>query len=142
MTIKLKESQNSPDDVTKTTNTGLVNAEFHINLGIAKFRREDYEGALDDFNKAIKIDPQNAKAYFCRGLLKYELEEYQSAIDDFTVVIKINQNHAGAYNYRGNAKLALRYKGSDNDFAKAIDIDRNKALVNPLKDVILSNEEG
>ena len=127
---KLKEYKKIIDNFTET-----------INLGIVKFRREDYEGSLDDFNKAIKIDLQNYEAYYYRALLKYELKEYQNAIDDFTEVIKINQNHAAAYNYRGNAKLALGHKGSDNDFAKAIDIDPNKALVNPLKDKILSNEE-
>lgn len=69
-------------------------AEACFKRGNAKYKLQDYNGALDDYNAAIKLDPNYANAYYTRGFAKKWLKDFKGAIEDYNKAIKFNPNFA------------------------------------------------
>ena len=88
---------------------------------IAKYRQQDYRGAVADFNQAIRLNPQLDLAYYNRGLARYGLQDYRGAVADFDQAIRLNPQDADAYNNRGSVRRELQdYRGAIADFDQAI----------------------
>jgi Flp pilus assembly protein TadD len=47
-----------------------VKPDDYIALGVQKFKKGDYRGALAEYNRAIQLNPNYATAYNYRGFLK------------------------------------------------------------------------
>ena len=91
-------------------------AEKYFKLGLEKYDKKDYQGAIADFDKAIEINPKYADAYNNRGNAKNQLKQYQEAIADYNKAIELNPKNVQAYNNRGLTKhckiLHQRIRGS------------------------------
>ena len=48
----------------------IARADKYFSSGLAKFREENYPGALKDLNKAIDLNPQSFCAYYYRARTK------------------------------------------------------------------------
>lgn len=83
-------------------------AEDWNRTGVAKFNKEDYQGALVDYTKAIELDPNFVIAYYNRGRAYYDLVSYDLAIADYFKAIALDPNFAPAYHSRG---FAYQQKG-------------------------------
>ena len=95
-------------------------------IGIAKAKTEDYEGAIRDFTKAIEIIPYYAGSYDNRGIAKRYIGDYEGAITDHTRAIELNPDCYGAYSNRANAKLEMgNYEGAIADLTKAVELNFN-----------------
>ncbi len=89
--------------------------------GIARFRMQDYSGALEDYNKALTLganttmDVLTAKEfglnssalYYNRGVVLQKLGDLSHAIQDYSEAIRIDPSSARAYYNRGVARIAL-----------------------------------
>ena len=81
--------------------------------GLAKYKLEDYLGAITDYTKALEIDPQFELAYCFRGNAKSKLEDYVGTIEDYTKALEIDPTDASAYYFRSEAKNAMHdYTGA------------------------------
>lgn len=94
-------------------------ASEHVNQGINRLQRGDFQGAIESFNQAIELDPNSALAYGNRGMARVIVGDTPGAIDDFTRVIELDPNDAVAYSSR-----AITYAESGNHEAALSDFDR------------------
>jgi len=59
-------------------------AKFALNeAGKAKFRGQDYDGAIATFQKVIALDPSADEAYYYIGLAQKQNKHYAEALDSF-----------------------------------------------------------
>lgn len=79
----------------------------HYNLGLQKFKANDYKGAIAELTQAIRLNPAYADALNVRGMAKSNLEDYYGAIADYSKAIELNPNAANAYFNRGYDKDEL-----------------------------------
>jgi len=95
------------------------------NLGIAKYFKNDVDGALSDYNKAIALNPEYAEAYYNRGLIFYDIHDYNKAMDDYTNAIGMNSNFASCFTARGILEMDVFSKDTLAlmDYNKAIAIN-------------------
>lgn len=105
------------DVIEKQPNVAWV----YSNRGIAKYRAEDYDGALKDFNQALVIDPNFTLSFYYRGVLEYMSGDYETALADLDKTVYNDPRFADAYLQRGKVKAEL------NDAQGAL-YDMNQAL--------------
>ncbi len=79
-------------------------AAAYANSGIAKLKKNDFDGAIADLNRALQLDPKNPQAYESRGIAKREKHDLDGAIADFNRALQLDPKYAHAYYSRGNAK--------------------------------------
>ncbi len=98
-------------------------AKEYFDKGEAKFKQNDYKGAITDYTKVIELEPNNPVVYN-KGVAKSILENYRGAIDDYTKAIEFNPKDENAYySRRGIAKINLEdYRGAIDDYTKAIEL--------------------
>ena len=87
---------------------GDIDCDYYYNRGMARYKLQDYSGAIADYTEAIRIEPGYAKAYNNRGIAKVKLKNYSGAIADYTEAIRIEPGYAKAYGNRGSAKESTR----------------------------------
>lgn len=101
-------STRTPMPTFTSLSTVPMIAEDWNRTGVAKFNKEDYQGALVDYTKAIELDPNFVIAYYNRGRAYYDLVSYDLAIADYFKAIALDPNFAPAYHSRG---FAYQQKG-------------------------------
>ena len=74
------------------------------NRGIARLRKDDFDGAIGDLSRAIELSPKTADYYNDRGLAKLGKGDDDGAIADFTRAIGLDPKNALAYRNRALAK--------------------------------------
>ncbi|MEP6819013.1 MAG: tetratricopeptide repeat protein [bacterium] len=98
-----------------------TSAEEYSQRGIARFEKNDLDGAISDFTKAVELNGPNQEfCYYFRGMAHYRQGNLDVAIADISKAITIKQ-HPRFYDDRGN----LLVKKGDLDGAIA---DLNKAI--------------
>lgn len=98
-----------------------VSADDFAQRGIARFEKNDLEGAIADFTKVIELKgPQLEFCFYFRGIALYRRARLDEAIADLSKAITLKP-HPRFYDDRGNI---LAQKG---DFESAI-ADLNKAI--------------
>jgi tetratricopeptide (TPR) repeat protein len=115
----------------------------YIALGVQKFQKQDYRGALAEYDRAIQLDPNYAIAYNYRGILKeHKLSDSQGALAEYNRAIQLDPNLALAYNNRGS----LKYKklgdsqGALADYNRAIQLDPNLAAPYNNRGILKENK--
>jgi len=83
-------------------------ANAYNNRGLARFRKNDIEGAIEDYNEALKIRPGVASIYMNRAAALRVKGELQRALQDLDRAIAIKSDYAEAYSNRGSLKLDLQ----------------------------------
>ena len=102
----------------------LTSAEEYSQRGIARFEKNDLEGAISDFTKAVELKGPNQEfCFYFRGIARYRLGKLDEAIADLSQAIAI-KHHPRFYDDRG-ALLAKKgdVDGALADLNKAIEID-------------------
>jgi membrane associated rhomboid family serine protease len=101
-----------------------VAAKQHFELGLAHYKKGDWEGAIKEFTRASKLDPNDSDSLIYRGLTRYEKKDLDGAIADYTEALEIDPKSAIAYSNRG----MTRFKRGDptgaiDDWKKAIELE-------------------
>ena len=105
-----------------------ISAETYILWGNAKYKLEDYIGAITNYTMAIRLKPDEATAYNNRGVAKNGLGQHFAAIADFDIAIRLKPNEATVYNNRGHAKDELgQYFAAISDYDIAIRLKPDSA---------------
>ena len=52
-------------------------AEKYFKLGVEKYNKKDYQGAIADYDKAIELNPKYFDAYYKRGNSKTSAQAIQ-----------------------------------------------------------------
>lgn len=76
-------------------------SDDYFALGVQKFEKQDYRGALAEYNRAIQINPNYAIAYNNRGILKYtKLNNRSGGISDMRQAARLfkSQKNTSGYN--------------------------------------------
>ncbi len=90
-------------------------------LGAAKYKKQDYAGAIEDFTKAIILDASYPNFFCNRAVAKYQLSDYEGALADWNKAVSIDPNFRNVYYNRANTKYALKdYEGALADYNKAV----------------------
>lgn len=80
----------------------LTSANEYSQRGIARFEKNDLDGAIADFTKAIEMNGQNQEyCYYFRGMAHYRKGNADQAIIDLSKAIAIKP-HPRFYDDRGN----------------------------------------
>ena len=84
------------EDVLRTEEMHLADAEMHFVLGIAAEARgsDEYDAALDEYDAAVMLDPQCWRALFHTGKIALSFGWITDAVDYFRQVAEINPDHA------------------------------------------------
>ncbi len=101
-------------------------AAFAFNSrGIARYSREDMEGALTDYNQAIGLNPQYSGAYYNRGIVFYNTGQYVRAMEDYSKAIGLNPHFASSFVARGIVEMDIlkNYPSALDDYTRAISIN-------------------
>lgn len=85
------------------------------NLGNARTKLGDFEGAVKAFDEAIRLRPGFARAYHNRGVAFDEWERFSEAMDSYRAAIRSEPGNAEAY---FNLALDLTYR--EGKFAEAL----------------------
>ena len=109
-------------------------ASKHFGSGNAKFKSEDYRGAVADFTKVIELNPNDlrlARAYCNRGNARGALGDYSGAIEDVTKSLSLQPGDFASYAIRGYARTMAEpkdYQGAIADFTKVIELKPDYAF--------------
>ena len=101
-----------------------------IFLGIAHFRKREYDQALNAYNQAVAFEPDSSLAYNNLGSLyltlflqKKDRDFLSKAMDAFNQALRNNARMEAAYNGRGTAfKFSDKNEEAIADWKKAIDL--------------------
>ena len=102
-----------------------VESNRYIQLGLLKYNKKDYTGALVDFTAAAKYSGfHSGEAFRLKGASEFALDQYDSSFWSYTKAILINGRDAKAFKgraesqrFRNNCKEAL------GDYDKALGLD-------------------
>ncbi|MDR1722399.1 MAG: serine protease [Tannerella sp.] len=98
---------------------GNVNDGFYYYREQAKFRAEDFEGALHDINSAIIANDKNAIYYAEKAAVCLRLKDYTQAQASAEDAIKLQSDFASAYRILGISLLRQEKKEACVQFTKA-----------------------
>lgn len=92
--------------------------------GLAKYKREDYNGAIADYTRAIELSPNYALLYNRRAGAKVGLGDYKGAEEDINHAIKLEPNGGGHWFARALLKNEMkRHREALADINKAIELE-------------------
>jgi tetratricopeptide (TPR) repeat protein len=108
-----------------------LDADAHLALGIALYKKKDIDQALDNLCKAVDIDATNANTWFNLGVVCFDLLDAEGnppfpPIECFNNAIKLSESpDKSAWNNLGLAKLREKdYQGAIAALQEALQLDR------------------
>lgn len=90
-------------------------AEFHVDVSMAAFNKEEFELAIASAKKALALDDRIENAHYFLGLTYNAQDRADEAIKEFKIEIKLYPKNRGAYERLG-CILSIKKK----DFRKAL----------------------
>ena len=133
----IEKINKEPND-TETNKIAKITklAEAYHNQAIAKYKLNDYQGAIDDFTKIIKNNQNDAIAYHNRAYVKHQLGNAKYGIKDY-------QGAIDYYNYANDDyQTALKYSKAE-DLTESINekLQYNEKKLKELQDKLLKDKE-
>ncbi|KAL3686769.1 hypothetical protein R1sor_013078 [Riccia sorocarpa] len=114
---------------------GQHDADFTSMSRWAKWKLEDYEGALDEANRAIELNPQAAWQWQERGVLKRYIGDLDGALEDLDRALELESDVYEVLKQRGYVKFLME----DDDGARE---DAERALTIRATTAVHVPEEG
>jgi len=103
-------------------------ADAYDQLGLAWFRKNNYDKSLEYYNKAISLNPGKANTYSNMGFIYFYNRDYEKALELYNLAVTINPFFSDAWLNLGSTYGTLgRYNESINAFLKCITYDKNNA---------------
>jgi len=95
----------------------------------AKFKKNNFMGAIEDYTKAIEQNPKDSYAYLHRGIVKGTESDDLGAIADYNKAIELDPKNSLAYSNRG-IEIAKKgdYAGAISDYSIAIKLNPKYAI--------------
>jgi serine/threonine protein kinase len=116
-----KKSNNTSQTSSDANSPTLKSATAYIERGLARYKAEDYQGAIKDYDEAIRLNPDDADTFYNRGLARYSSKDNQGAIEDYNEAIRLNPKDADSFYNRGLARYDSDDKeGAIKDYDEAI----------------------
>ncbi|MDX6692747.1 MAG: hypothetical protein QOF02_350 [Blastocatellia bacterium] len=95
---------------------------------IAKYKQNDFDGALADCSKALELNPRSTDAYAMRGVLFLQKGNLEGALADLDKALGLDPRNAHLYGVRGMAKLKKGdFVDALADYDKVIEIEPSLA---------------
>ncbi|HBB98043.1 MAG TPA: hypothetical protein DC054_21885 [Blastocatellia bacterium] len=111
-------------DFTSVIKLEPNHAQAYYELGVARFKLEEYREAVEAFSQAIRISPDNGEAHYLRGLAHVNLKDYPKAAEDFTETMRLKPNDSAAYDQRAVVRFVLEdYDGALEDYVKGLRVE-------------------
>lgn len=96
----------------------------HLESGISKQEKQDFNGAIKDYSNAIAADANNKEAYYNRGTCQLILKNLEAAKQDFTQTIALDAGFVKAYYSRATVFVSQeRYHEALPDLSKTIELN-------------------
>lgn len=93
-------------------------------LGKARFRAKNYDGAIETFGKLIALDPSNDEAYYYEGLSYKELKRYPDALGALQAAARLGENKADRQFWLGILYAQLdSTDGATRALSRAVELD-------------------
>lgn len=83
---------------------------LRVNRAVARYRANDFNGALDDFDYVIEQEPMNYEALFNRAMLRAEMADNDRAVIDLSRALELRPNDMRS---RLNRAIILHDKGEN-----------------------------
>jgi tetratricopeptide (TPR) repeat protein len=61
-----------------------TNTDAALNLGMALYKKREYQAAVDQYSSLLNILPDNARLYYLRALAYGEMRDFTNALKDGT----------------------------------------------------------
>jgi len=107
--------------------------DVYYELGLAKNRSSDYNGALADLKKAGELGKKDKYALYEVGFAYEGLTEWQKAVDIYSKVIEMDDTYFDAWHGRGLCKISLLdYDGGCADLRKADELGSENAYLDVM----------
>lgn len=103
-------------------------ANYHNNLGLAKYYLGDNDGAKSDYDLSLKLDSANPTIHSNMGLLYIRTKDFVKAELSYDKAIELDTTNAIRVYYRGFVKAQQgKYDEADIDYSKANEMGVNGA---------------
>ncbi len=96
-------------------------AQPYFFRGLAKFRLEDYSGAVEDCSEAIRRNPYFSDSYRLRAIGWIELARYDSAVADYKHVLSLNPQETVAFHNISLCYMHLKEFSAARESLEALD---------------------
>ena len=101
----------------------------YYNRAMAKYHRNDFNGAILDFDRAIALYDKEPEYFLNRGASKFAVADYQGALQDFKRLLALDPNHAdGLVNYGNAQAMTGDYEHALESFDRAIALKPNEKM--------------
>ena len=74
--------------------------------GMARYKRDDYVGAIQDYDEAIRLRPDDAVAFNNRGMARYKRDDYVGAIQDYDEAIRLRPDVGEFFKNRAYVRMS------------------------------------
>lgn len=124
-------------------------ADAYDQLGLAWFRKKDYEKSIFYYQKTLEFNPTKAITYSNMGSIYFEAGQYDKALEVYRKAVELNPIFADAWMNLGSTLGTLgMLKESENAFLKCIELKPENALAhyylgvtyNSMGDTIRGNQ--
>ncbi|MBU0763889.1 MAG: tetratricopeptide repeat protein [Bacteroidetes bacterium] len=106
-------------------------ADAYEQLGLAYFRKNDYDNALKYYNITIEKAPTKARAYSNMGIIYFSRGDYKKAMEVYEKAVKYDSRFADAYMNLGSTYGTLgMFEKSIQSFLNCLQYDPNNAQAN------------
>ncbi len=124
--------------------TDQAYAELFRDLGLARIKTGDLDGAIDAFANGIAADRRNPQLFYDRGFVEFTRGNYRAAIldDGFDIAIKLDAEFTEAYVKRGIAYALLGDdEDSQQDIDKAVSLGADRESIQAELDQLKSGQQ-
>lgn len=143
--IKMQYLDSAIAQFTKAKDIYPAYADAYDQLGLAYFRKGDYDKSLENYNKALSLNPGKAISYNNMGIIYFQKGDYENALKVYKKAVELNPRYADAYMNLGSVygtmgKLELAIE----NFEKSIEYNPGNAMCNYYLGITykaLNNEE-